>query len=326
MIVTFNSEDDIVRCIQSLNKHFFMFKKTQKDCATIIIDNNSTDNTTSLINQLKERFSWLSSIENKKNIGFGPANNLVFKIVKSKYYVLINADAWLISDSISPVITTISKQKDIAICGLPLVYPDGSPQTYSYSFSSWHRWLMHTLKLHKIVNILIRFNLFKAIFEQLPYSRTYIRNQLKPILDIEHIDSSNFSHETKSVDWVCGAGMIISRDFLKQSGGFDENIFLYGEDEDLCITAHNTGFNVVIAEVAPIVHKLGWKGSGFNPVVAKLKYNSLSYFVNKNIKNKLPKLLMKIILPFYVFGIRRFYYVIFDKSNQDAEMSTDKLT
>ena len=79
--------------------------------------------------------------------------------------------------------------------------------------------------------------------------------------------------------------MIMSFDFVKSSGGFDPKIFLYGEDEDICIQAQNLGFLVETIETIPVVHKLGWNcRKSFSPRVASLKYNSLKYFITKNVK------------------------------------------
>ena len=280
----------------------------------VIIDNASSDGTQISLKSLQNKHPNLQVTFLDKNIGFGPANNLGFTMVEANYHILLNADAWLLANSILPTIEIMSKQKNIAICGLPLIYPDGSPQTYTYSFSSWHRWLLSLMGIANIVKKLIRINLFAQLFQLFPYSRSYVTNQKKPSLDISRINPEEYDATFQDVDWVCGAGMIISKSFIDKFGGFDTNIFLYGEDEDLCITAHNQGYRVITANVAPLVHMLGWNGDNSNPVVSDLKFMSLHYFIKKDIRNRVSQLLMKTLLPFYVYGYKRFYRAFTIKS------------
>jgi len=97
--------------------------------------------------------------------------------------------------------------------------------------------------------------------------------------------------------------MLLSSNFVKESRGFDSNIFLYGEDEDLCIDARRRGYSVMALQTPPVVHKLGWGGdSGFQPRVARMKYDSLKYFIRKNIDGNFNRFMMQILLPFYVYG------------------------
>lgn len=155
--------------------------------------------------------------------------------------------------------------------------------------------------------MLIRNKFFAQLLQRLPYARDFVKNQKRPTLDITSINLDKYSNTIRNVDWVCGAGMVISKHFLKACDGFDSNIFLYGEDEDLCIKAHKQGYRVITADVAPVAHMLGWGGSGFNPIVSDLKFTSLSYFIQKNIHSRASRIAMKVLLPFYVYGYKRFF-------------------
>ena len=105
------------------------------------------------------------------------------------------------------------------------------------------------------------------------------------------------------MDWVCGAAMVIQGKFIHAIGGFDANIFLYGEDEDLCISAHKKSLRVITIDIAPIVHVFGWGGNRFNQTVAELKYHSLQYFISKHFTG-ISALMMRILLPVQIFGWR----------------------
>ncbi|GEM_PF-387435 len=57
-----------------------------------------------------------------------------------------------------------------------------------------------------------------------------------------------------SIAWVMGASMIARSFIIKESGGFDERFFLYGEDTDLCLTIRKKGWEIAYIPKAVIVH------------------------------------------------------------------------
>ena len=155
VIVSFNASHYIPACIDSIQKHFSA--STTLSYSIVIVDNASTDGSRELLSKLEKEHTEIHSILLDQNIGFGPANNVGFQTVSADYYVLINTDAWLIADTVSDVIAILSSNQDIAICGLPLVFPDGAPQTHSYKFTSWKRWLLLTLGIRSVATRLLQF-------------------------------------------------------------------------------------------------------------------------------------------------------------------------
>lgn len=53
---------------------------------------------------------------------------------------------------------------------------------------------------------------------------------------------------------VLGASMMARAEIVKQVGGFDEDFFLYGEDQDLCLRIRKTGCEIGYCEDAVVVH------------------------------------------------------------------------
>lgn len=56
---------------------------------------------------------------------------------------------------------------------------------------------------------------------------------------------------------VLGAGMIARRAMIERVGGFDEDFFLYGEDEDLCLRIRKNGGEIGYIEEAVVIHHGG---------------------------------------------------------------------
>lgn len=56
---------------------------------------------------------------------------------------------------------------------------------------------------------------------------------------------------------VLGACLIASANLLRELGGFDEDFFLYGEDQDLCLRIRKRGFEIGFTDDAAIMHHGG---------------------------------------------------------------------
>ncbi|OEU77271.1 MAG: hypothetical protein BA869_06095 [Desulfuromonadales bacterium C00003107] len=306
VVVTFNAESYIEQCLQSIFTHL----PAGYLSTIIVVDNSSADKTLELVCKLKEKGKSLKIVALEENIGFGPANNLAMNVVKARYYVLVNMDAWFIADSIGAAIQTMENSPSIAVCGLPLVFPNGDPQTYAYGFSSWKKWLLQILGIRTLVSRALFIPGVARCISKMPFGKTFVLSQKRHRFDFGSISPAEFDSNLQDVDWVCGAAMILEGGFVKSSRGFDQNIFLYGEDEDLCITAHDLGRRVVVIDVPPLVHVFGWGKNQFNSKVARLKYTSLKYFISKNITKTFDRLLMRLLLPLYVYGWRRLYMAI----------------
>lgn len=56
---------------------------------------------------------------------------------------------------------------------------------------------------------------------------------------------------------VLGACQIASASLLHEIGGFDEDFFLYGEDQDICLRTRKRGFEIGVIDDAVIMHHGG---------------------------------------------------------------------
>ncbi|WP_417268639.1 glycosyltransferase family 2 protein [Celeribacter baekdonensis] len=277
-VVTYNSERFVRDCIGSLLAH------SPKDFSTqiVVVDNASQDRTVAI---LKEEFPSITLIESSENLGFGRGNNLAMENAPARYYYLHNADAYLQGDSLNAALHILEHEQEIGIAGLPLVFPDQSPQTGAYGFTTPAKWLLQGLGVRhfaKWVATSDQAKWLRAPLSRISMAQTYIRTHSSAAAPLEH---------SVDVDWVCGASLIL-REQVRQdlNGGFDPDIFLYGEDEDMCIRAQQSGWRVAQVPATPVIHEFGWGSSGkSSPVVSRLKADSLKVFINKHFKNGSPK-------------------------------------
>ena len=65
---------------------------------------------------------------------------------------------------------------------------------------------------------------------------------------------------------VLGASMIARREIILRSKGFDEDFFLYGEDQDLCLRIRKLGYEIGYIIDASIIHIGGQSERRFTSV------------------------------------------------------------
>jgi len=78
------------------------------------------------------------------------------------------------------------------------------------------------------------------------------------------------------VGGVTGCAMLISRALFERLGGFDENLFAYYEEVELCLRARDAGFRPLVAPLAEVGHSCD-RGfaRGMTPLAAYLKARNL---------------------------------------------------
>ncbi|MFZ1721820.1 MAG: glycosyltransferase family 2 protein [Microgenomates group bacterium] len=115
VIVTFNSEIYLHECLRSVLENRY------KRFEVIIFDNNSTDQTHTIIKKYSKKYpKIISATFHNKNIGFAAANNNAIEIAKGKLVFILNPDTTVDSGFLEPLVAEISKENVAAV--QPLVY------------------------------------------------------------------------------------------------------------------------------------------------------------------------------------------------------------
>ena len=117
VIVTWNNQDDIVDCLQSI-----FYQQLEFEHKIIIVDNASTDKTVYLASQFKN----VDIIKNKKNIYLSPANNqgikYAIKHYDPEYIMVLNPDTVLGDGLIKTLLNTFENQQDLLAVGPKVVF------------------------------------------------------------------------------------------------------------------------------------------------------------------------------------------------------------
>lgn len=119
IIVTFNNEETIKKCLDSIFQN-------SPDVEVIVVDNNSSDKTVEIIKTFREK---VVLVEAGGNLGFSKANNLGESQAKCEYLVFLNPDTQLLYKSSFEKLKDILEQNpDFGLIGPKLVYPNGQVQ------------------------------------------------------------------------------------------------------------------------------------------------------------------------------------------------------
>lgn len=90
----------------------------------------------------------------------------------------------------------------------------------------------------------------------------------------------------KSVTFVSGCCMLISREVLHKVGLFDENYFLYTEDTDLCLRTIRAGYKIYVAPQSKIFHKVNSSTKkNYSSIPLYYATRNRLYFAKKNFRS-----------------------------------------
>lgn len=156
----------------------------------------------------------------EENRGYTGNNNLGFRLAlehKADFVFLLNNDAIIAPDCIEHLVKSILADSTVGMTG-PLIYHYDEPNT------------MQTAG---------------GVLDGFWAAKHLGRNE---------IDTGQFSM-ARPVDWLSGCALMVRRDVLERLGGFDERFFMYWEEVDWCLRAHQQGWTLLHVPQAKVWHK-----------------------------------------------------------------------
>jgi GT2 family glycosyltransferase len=244
IIVSFNTRKYTENTINSVIKH------TKIPYELIVVDNNSSDDSVKFLQKNKN----IKLVALKENLGFGGANNLAASMAKGKYLVFLNSDTLLEEDVISSSVNYLRKHSQVGVYSIKLINPDGSTQA-SGGFAP----------------TLGRVFTWQAGIDDLPIIGDYF-NSIHPHL--------KFYNQKRNMDWITGAFMVIPKNVFDKTCGFDEKIFMYAEELELCYRIRKLNKKIVYDPTQSLIHFGGASSGSINALVWEVK--GILYFFKKH--------------------------------------------
>jgi GT2 family glycosyltransferase len=182
---------------------------------TIVVDNASTDGSAEAV---EAEFPGVEVVRRVQRYGFGANHNEGIRRSRGRYVLILNEDTVLHDGMLDALSRFMDENPEIGAAGPRILYPDGAIQPSAFRFPTPARVALTT------------FTLQRAFWEQ---------------SDTDRI---------ARVDWVCGAAIFARRAALVAVGGFDERLFIYSEDPDLCLRLRDAGYATAFFPHASLVH------------------------------------------------------------------------
>lgn len=273
--VTYNSSNQVKTYAKSLKQALIGLKSQ-----VWVVDNNSQDDT---LRELHKN-SFIKVIANRKNLGYGKANNQALRKLNSEYILLLNPDTETPKNTIHTMIKYMDQHENVGLITCRVEMAEGQlDRACRRGFPTPWRSICRMGYLDRLFPN-------SKIFGG--YNLTYL-----PEDKVAEIDSA------------VGAFMLIRSKVLQEVGLFDEKFFMYGEDIDLCYRIKQKGWNIVYNPSAKIIHLKG-VSSGIKAHStqislatqkqrAKMIYHfheAMHIFYNKHYKNIYPAWLTKLVM------------------------------
>lgn len=224
--VNFNAGSQLSDTVLSIEQH-----NHQVVSSVVIVDNASTDDSLAQVEALQNLSFPLQVVRNSSNRGFAAACNQGTALVKSDFVLFLNPDTRLFDNSLTVPLEFMAKPENagVGIVGIQLVDETTHIARSCARFPSLGIIAAHSLGLNRIPGL-------------------------------KHLNThmSDWDHGTTcAVDHVIGAFYLIRRSVFDSLGGFDARFFVYLEDLDLSLRAHQSGWRSVFLAEAQAFHAGG---------------------------------------------------------------------
>ncbi|HAX48516.1 MAG TPA: glycosyltransferase family 2 protein [Ignavibacteria bacterium] len=224
IIVTWNSADEIVKCVNSVIEAAGDLK-----IELIVIDNNSSDDSFEVVNKIS--FPALNAVKNSGNLGYTKAVNQGIKLSHGKYILLLNPDTILNNSSIKFMYDFLEANPAYGACAPLMKNPDGSLQYSVRNFPTYWR-------------MFCEFSLLAYVFP---------KTKLFGSWKAKYMDYS----AEQDIEQPMAAAFMIRAELLRKIDNMDERFRMFFNDVDLCKKIYDEGSGIRLLPSAVVIHEHG---------------------------------------------------------------------
>ncbi|MBD3241288.1 MAG: glycosyltransferase [Chitinivibrionales bacterium] len=221
VIINWNSADYLRQCLRSIAARTGGVR-----IETIVADNGSRESPRRAI---RREFPWVTFLEFGCNHGFAKANNLAARGARGRYLLFLNPDTRMVTDAITGMARFLDCHPTFDIVGSQLLNADGSIQrTCARTYPSPLRQFSQLATLDRL------------------FPRVRFLNSVE-LESWDHRDS-------REIDCISGACLMVRKETMVRRNGFDEGLFMYAEDVDLCYRVVRSGGRIYYLASEQVIH------------------------------------------------------------------------
>jgi GT2 family glycosyltransferase len=205
--------------------HSILEKSSGFTFEIIVIDNFSGDDSKEVV--VSAFGNKIQFISNTENLGTAKAFNQGARLAQGKYLFYINTDTLLVNNAIFILKDYLDSNPNVGLVGGNLFNSKMEP-THSYR-------RRYGIKEYKKETSLFYLTFLKLFKKRLSMQFNY---KGKPL----------------EVSYICGADLLVRRNLYLSLGGFDEEIFIYGDESLFAYRCKQAGFSSYSVPAAKIIH------------------------------------------------------------------------
>lgn len=214
IVVNFNDEEDTLKYVKEITEYEIIDK-------IVVVDNQST-NPDCLEKLQTLQNEKVDVIQSEKNAGYSYGNNFGIMYLKEQglefdYYAISNPDIEISKETIKELIEFLDASPQTAVVAPKML--NGNDQRIrrgAWKIRTFGRDVVHSCRILEM--------LFYQVLKKGEYS------------------DSDYEKEEMQVDCISGAFFIIRRNVYDEIGGFDENVFLFYEEDILASKLKEKGY------------------------------------------------------------------------------------
>ncbi|MBV4356218.1 glycosyltransferase family 2 protein [Pinibacter aurantiacus] len=253
IIVNYNVKFFLEQCLYSLLKAIDNLP-SPADAEVIVFDNASSDGSRAFF---LNKFQGVQFIWHGENLGFAKANNRALSFARGKYILFLNPDTILSEDALYKSVHFLESQSGGGALGIRMI--DGSGNFLPESKRGFPSPAASFYKLSGLIHL----------FPSSKKIATYYAGHLS-------------EHESNEIDVLSGAYMLVKKEVLDKTGGFDEAFFMYGEDIDLSYRIQKAGYKNFYFADSTIIHFKGESTNQNSARYVRIFYQAMNIFVHKH--------------------------------------------
>jgi GT2 family glycosyltransferase len=252
-IVNWNVRDLLLDCLSSV-RHAIEVARLRAEIW--VVDNDSQDGSLEAVHARFGASPDLHLLPSMSNLGFGGGQNLALRamgfegvalspiadqaLVASlshgtrtcpRHVLVLNPDTVVRPDALVHLVSWMDERPRVGVCGPRLVYGDGRFQHAAYRFPTLAMCFLDFWPLNwRLTESRLNGRYARALYE---------------------------SGKPFAIDHPLGAAMLLRREVIEQTGGFDLDYRMYVEEIDWCMRIKRAGWAIHCVPQAEVVHYEG---------------------------------------------------------------------